>query len=210
MRTNAKTARLTQLALFAAIEVLLAFTPLGFIQLPLISITTCHIPVIIAAILLGPVDGGIIGGVMGICSMIRSLTSASALSIVINPFISANPIASVIMDILPRVLIGVFAGLFYRAMAKTKCPTVISCALAGVVGSLTNTVFFLGIMALVFSDVTGMTLMAILETIAATNGILEICAAALVSAAVCVPVMKALRMKVIERKAPVDETLQEG
>lgn len=197
MRTNAKTARLTQLALLAAIEVLLAFTPLGFIQLPLISITTCHIPVIIAGILLGPVDGGIIGLIMGVCSMIRSITSATALSIVINPFISPNALFSVIMDVVPRILIGVFAGLVFAALKKRKVGTTLSCVVAGIIGSLTNTVFFLGFMAIFFQEATGMTLMTILETIAATNGILEIAAAALVAPAVCQPVMKALKIKTV-------------
>ena len=39
------------LALFAAIIVVLAFTPLGFIPLPFIKMTIIHIPVILGALL---------------------------------------------------------------------------------------------------------------------------------------------------------------
>ena len=48
-------------AMMAAIVVLLANTPLGMIQLPIIKATTTHIPVILGAILLGPLAGTILG-----------------------------------------------------------------------------------------------------------------------------------------------------
>ena len=48
-------------ALMMAIVILLANTPLGMIQLPIVKATTVHIPVIIGAIVLGPMAGGILG-----------------------------------------------------------------------------------------------------------------------------------------------------
>ena len=45
---------MVSVALMAAIVIVLANTPLGMIQLPVIKATTVHIPVIIGAILLGP------------------------------------------------------------------------------------------------------------------------------------------------------------
>ena len=51
---------LVSVALMAAIVILLANTPLGMIQLPIIKATTVHIPVIIGAILLGPSAGAIL------------------------------------------------------------------------------------------------------------------------------------------------------
>ena len=51
--------------LMAAIVIVLANTPLGMIQLPIVKATTVHIPVIIGAILLGPTAGAILGGVFG-------------------------------------------------------------------------------------------------------------------------------------------------
>ena len=44
---------LVSVALMAAIIIVLANTPLGMIQLPVIKATTVHIPVILGAILLG-------------------------------------------------------------------------------------------------------------------------------------------------------------
>ena len=40
-------------ALFAAIILLMAFTPLGLIDLPLIKATILHVPVIIGSVVLG-------------------------------------------------------------------------------------------------------------------------------------------------------------
>ena len=68
-------------AMMAAIVILLANTPLGMIQLPIIKATTTHIPVIVGAILLGPGAGAILGGVFGICSMISNTVAPVAVSI---------------------------------------------------------------------------------------------------------------------------------
>ena len=68
-RTTAKTRNLVQLSLLIALEAVMAFTPLGFIMIPPISITILHIPVIIGAILMGPTYGGILGGAFGVLAM---------------------------------------------------------------------------------------------------------------------------------------------
>ena len=74
MKNNRKDTRwLVMVALFSAIIIVLANTPLGMIQLPIIKATTVHIPVIIGAIVLGPAAGAFLGGVFGICSMIKPL-----------------------------------------------------------------------------------------------------------------------------------------
>ena len=45
------------LSLFTAIIFLMAYTPIGYIDLPLIKATIIHVPVIIGAVLLGPRQG---------------------------------------------------------------------------------------------------------------------------------------------------------
>ena len=49
-RQTAKYRDFVLLALFAAIILLLAFTPIGYIQLPIIKATIVHVPVILGAI----------------------------------------------------------------------------------------------------------------------------------------------------------------
>ena len=81
MKTSKKDTRwMVSVALMAAIVILLANTPLGMIQLPIIKATTVHIPVIIGAIILGPAAGAILGGTFGLCSMISNTTAPTLLS----------------------------------------------------------------------------------------------------------------------------------
>lgn len=198
MQTNRKTIRLTQLALLTAIEVLLTFTPLGFIPLPIVTITTLHIPVIIGAVLLGPLDGAILGGVMGICSMLKAtFAGTSATSFLISPFSSGNPLGSIIMAVGSRIMIGVVAGYVYLWLSKTKMPTSVDIGIAAVSGTLTNTVLFLGFMYLFFRSFP---LTDLLATIISINTLSEVIAAVIISIAVCIPVMRYMKKKVIVRE----------
>ena len=86
---------MVSVALMAAIVILLANTPLGMIQLPIIKATTVHIPVIIGAILLGPSAGAILGFVFGVCSLVSN-TMAPTLSFAFSPFMSTTGIPGAI------------------------------------------------------------------------------------------------------------------
>ena len=59
-------------AMFTAIIFLLAFTPIGMIDLPIIKATILHVPVIIASLLLGPKKGAFLGGVFGFSSLLKT------------------------------------------------------------------------------------------------------------------------------------------
>ena len=77
---------MVSVALMAAIVILLANTPLGMIQLPIIKATTVHIPVIIGAILLGPSAGAILGFVFGVCSLVSNTMAPTLLSFAFSLF----------------------------------------------------------------------------------------------------------------------------
>lgn len=195
MHTNKKTVRLTQLALLTAIEIVLAFTPLGFIPLPTISITTLHIPVIIGAILLGPLDGAILGGVMGVCSMLKATFAGTDMTAyLISPFTSGNPIGSIIMALGSRIMIGVVAGYVYQFLKKKNLPTALSIGISAFLGTLTNTVLFLGFMSIFFNTFP---LVSILQVVVGINAVSEMIAAVVISIAVCIPVMRYMKKKII-------------
>ena len=81
METKKKDTKwMVSVALMAAIVIVLANTPLGMIQLPIIKATTVHIPVIIGAVLFGPLAGAILGGVFGICSLISNTMAAAMIT----------------------------------------------------------------------------------------------------------------------------------
>ena len=103
---------LASVALMMAVVILLASTPLGMIQLPVVKATTVHIPVILGAILLGPLAGSILGGVFGICSMVSNTMAPTLLSFAFSPFMSMTGISGAVkavwISVGCRILIGFF------------------------------------------------------------------------------------------------------
>ena len=70
---NKKTKNLTLLALFIAIEAVMVMVPfLGFIPIGPLRATLLHVPVIIAAIVLGTKQGCLIGLVFGLSSLLMN------------------------------------------------------------------------------------------------------------------------------------------
>ena len=189
-KSTSKTRQLTQLSLLIALEAVMAFTPLGFIMIPPISITILHIPVIIGAILMGPTYGGILGGAFGVLAMIKAtFFAASPADLLFSPFASGAPVQSAVMCIVPRILLGVAAALLYqllRQVTKDIAAMAVSCILA----TLLHSVMVLGAMWLFFQ---AMPLRDVFVTVASLNCIVEMLAAGVVGTAVCNPVMAHLR-----------------
>ena len=149
MNTKKKSTGWTvRVALMVAIIILLANTPLGMIQLPIIKATTVHIPVIIGAILLGPSAGAILGATFGICSMLSNTYAPTLLSFAFSPFMSTTGLSGAVkalwISIGCRVLIGVVAGWLWILLKKLKCSAVLGYAICGFVGSMTNTIMVMG------------------------------------------------------------------
>ena len=140
------TRKLTQLALLIAIQLILSFTPLGFIILPgMVSITIMHIPVIVGGIVMGPMYGGILGLVFGLLSMYKATTAAtSVVHQAFSPYLSGAPVQSFIMCIIPRVLLGVVAALLFRALEKRIKSKGLAIAISAAVASVMHTVLVLG------------------------------------------------------------------
>ena len=70
---RSQTLGMVQVALFAALIIIMAFTPfLGYIPLGFTRATIIHVPVIIGSILLGPKKGAVLGGIFGLTSFINN------------------------------------------------------------------------------------------------------------------------------------------
>ena len=138
---------MVSVALMAAIIIVLTNTPLGMIQLPIIKATTVHIPVIIGAILFGPLAGAILGGVFGICSLISNTMAPTLLSFAFSPFLASN-LAGVLkalwISVGCRILIGVAAGWLWILFRKIKLNTYVALAITGFAGSMVNTIMVMG------------------------------------------------------------------
>lgn len=147
---------MVSVGLMAAIVVVLANTPLGMIQLPIIKATTVHIPVIIGAILLGPTAGAILGGVFGVCSLISNTMAPTLLSFAFSPFMSTTGIPGAIkaiwISVGCRILIGVVAGWLWQLLKKVKLNQIIALVITGFVGSMVNTIAVMGSIYLLFAQ----------------------------------------------------------
>lgn len=73
MNKQSKTMRLTLMGLFAAVLLLMAYTPLGYLNIGPLAITLNVIPVALAAITLGPVGGAAMGAVFGLTSFLQCI-----------------------------------------------------------------------------------------------------------------------------------------
>lgn len=153
--TRHDTRWMVSVALMAAIVIVLANTPLGMIQLPIIKATTVHIPVIIGAILLGPSAGAILGFVFGVCSLISNTMAPTLLSFAFSPFMSTTGIPGVIkaiwISIGCRMLIGIAAGWLWILLSKIKLKHLIALPIVGFVGSMVNTITVMGSIYLLFA-----------------------------------------------------------
>jgi uncharacterized membrane protein len=123
---------------FGALAIVLAFTPLGLIPVPnpTEAATSLHLPAIVAGILAGPVVGGLVGLVLAISSW--ALYNAAFLT-----FAGGNLAVALAAAFLPRLLIGVCAYYVYRPLRRLPA---VAGIVAGLVGTLTNTVGVLGIL----------------------------------------------------------------
>ncbi|MCD7950831.1 MAG: ECF transporter S component [Erysipelotrichaceae bacterium] len=200
-----KTKNMTIFAMLLAIEIILVMTPLGYLPIGVLSITTMHIPVIIAGILLGKKEGAALGFVFGLTSMIRATLEPSITSFCFSPFITIGEIsgnyASLLIAFVPRILLGFVSGLIYEKMIhRFNNKTVIT--ISALAGTLTNTILVLSGIYIFFgqayASVLGIayeTLIATLLMVVASNGIIEAIVASIVSVLVCQGAYYVLRIR---------------
>ena len=196
MNTLRNTKSLALLGVLLAIEIMLNFTPLGLIPLGFMNATTLHIPVIIGAIFLGPIGGGILGASFGILSVITNTIRPNITSFVFSPFITisntSGNFTSLIIAIVPRILIGVVAYYVYKVASKKCKNNITAYSLAGLAGSLTNTIFVMGGIYLFFGSAYAAAkglafeaLFGVILSVVGINGIPEAIVATIVVSTMC-------------------------
>ena len=188
-----KTYRIAILGILSAFIIVQTFVPfLGNIPIPPLNPTIIHITVIVAAFVLSTKDGMLVGLVWGLARMVKAYTlPASPLDLLLW----TNPVIAVV----PRVMVGLVAGLVFHAFLKRKQEKV-GMVTAAVLGSLTNTVLVLGFIALFYGNeyATALNgdpsnLLKVLAGIVATNGIGEAVAAGLIAPFIATALMKVRR-----------------
>lgn len=159
MNTEKKVSNMVTTAAFAAIICIMAVVPfLGYIPLGFMNATIIHVPVIVGAIILGPKYGGFLGLMFGITSLLKNTFAPNPTSFVFSPFVTISGFGgngfSLIICLLPRILIGIVAYYVYKAAIRMlkwhDRGKLLSLLIAGVAGSLTNTLLVMNFIYLFF------------------------------------------------------------
>lgn len=175
-RTNVR--KMTIIAMLSAVSIMLSLTPIGYIPVGITNATIMHIPVIIGAIMEGPIVGASIGLIFGVTSLMKAWMAPN-----ITSFAFMNPLVSII----PRILIGIVSYYVYVGIVKAIKNKSIAAAAAGAIGSMVNTIGVLGMIYVLYAERfvsaiggNASTAGKVLLTLGITNGIPEAIVAALI------------------------------
>lgn len=185
--TSPRTIKMVLLAILAAIMLVMAYTPLGYLRVGVVEISMMMIPVAVGAIVLGPVSGAILGCIFGATSFIEALTK--------SPFglmlVSINPFYTFILTMIPRILMGWLTGLIFQGLYGNTKTRVISYGAASLSAALLNTVFFMAFLIMLFGNTDfikgfqgDMSLMPFLVAFVGLNGLVEAIASTILGGAV--------------------------
>ncbi len=174
------------MGMMLAITIILDITPLGAVPLGAVSATITHLPTIIVGIIIGPIAGFIMGTMFGIISLIHALSRPVTL---LDPFF-VNPLLSVF----PRMFIGVVSYYAFVLIRRFVKANAVSSFIAGIFGSLTNTVLVLTMLVLLYGDkvseILGGNAVKIAVTVATSNGIIEALVVGLLTSVITVVYFK--------------------
>ncbi len=139
-------ARIRQLVgtgvLMALVVVLQVFA--GSIKIGPVSFTLSLVPIVLGAILYGPVSGAILGGVFGLVVTIATVTGADAGAYMM---FEKLPVLTVLLCMVKGIAAGLVAGLICRAFERRGHPLP-GIFLAAVACPITNTgIFCIGLLA---------------------------------------------------------------
>lgn len=156
-----KTLYMIELALMVAIIFVMAFTPLGYLRTPGLSITFLTVPVAVGAMILGPKGGAVCGLAFGITSLIQCFMGGSFGSMLL----SINPAGTAFTCIVPRILEGWICGLIFSAVNNVMKNSAF--LVAGLACPLLNTLFFMTSIVVIFYNTDY--IQGFVETLGVTN-----------------------------------------
>ncbi|MDD7728733.1 MAG: ECF transporter S component [Clostridia bacterium] len=206
MNKQLKTSQITMLGLMIAILLLMAYTPLGYLNIGPLAITFNMIPVAISAIVLGPVGGAIAGAVFGITSFLQciGIGGTSAMGAML---FSINPILAFIQRFVPRLLDGLLLGYIFQGLRKKTKNIYASCAVTGFFSAFLNTLFFMTLLVVLFGNTEyiqglmgGKNVIVFICTFVGVNAICEMLSATIVTGAVGAALYKARLLPGAEKK----------
>lgn len=188
-----RTAYLTRLAVLLAIVIVLTVFNIGNIPIGPIVATIYQVPVIIGAVMLGVKAGAFLGGMWGLLCFFLAATGQTT-DIVALATVQQNIFLYFVIAFVPRLLTGLLSGLLFRGldMIFRDRLNVISFAVTGAIGSLFNTVLYLGslyifiraLLAELYEIEIG-AVGAMVLGVALSNGLIEAAVSCVIVGAVC-------------------------
>lgn len=142
-QTQQKTYMLVALAILTALTVVLQLLPNWIAAAAQVPFTLSLVPVVIGALVFGPLAGAFLGAVLGLVNLIASFGNAFLLFL-----FDASPVAYIVVCIGKTLLAGLAAGFIYRALAKKH--EFLGVCLASLSAPVVNTGIFLLMMVLFF------------------------------------------------------------
>ena len=139
--------KMTELAIFIAIIIVMKLTGLSSVTVGPLVMTFTMVPIAIGAMLLGPAEGAVLGFVYGITSLYDAITGASAMT---GFFFQLSPVHTVILCVVTRTLVGLLTGLIFKALKKIDKKKIFCYYVGGLMAPMLNTILFMGYIVLVF------------------------------------------------------------
>lgn len=142
--------QLTMLGFMTAVLLLMAYTPLGYLNIGPLAVSFNVIPVAISAVVLGPLGGGFAGAVFGLTSFGQciGIGGSSAMGVML---FSINPALAFIQRFVPRLLMGICIGYIYK-FVRRHTNIYVSCMITGFFSAFLNTLFFMSALVVLFGN----------------------------------------------------------
>ena len=182
------------LALLVAVLIVL-----GYVNIPQpagLSITFNMIPVAIAAIVLGPVGGAIVGGAFGLISFLQcfGICGFSGMGAVL---VGVNPFLAFVQRFFPRLIDGLLLGYIYRLL-RPRTNVYAACAITGFFAAFLNTLLFMTSLVWIFggteymqNSMAGRGMLAYIVAAVGLNGVVEMIVSTVLTGAVGAALIKA-------------------
>ncbi len=196
MEKKFNTKQLALLGLLTGVLLLMAYTPLGYLNIGPLAITFNIIPVALAAIALGPIGGAIIGAVFGITSFLQCIGVGGSSAMGVALF-AINPLLAFIQRFVPRLLDGLLLGYIFRGVKKIS-NVQISCFVTGFCSAFLNTLLFMTALVLLFGNTSymqeligGRNIIVFICTFVGINAVCEMVSSTIITGAVGFALFKA-------------------
>ncbi|MBQ7900739.1 MAG: ECF transporter S component [Clostridia bacterium] len=177
------------LGLLTAIMLVMAWTPLGYLNIGPLAITLNVIPLAVAAITLGPMGGAVTGAVFGLTSFLQCI-GVGGISAMGEILFSISPFLAFVQRFVPRVVDGLIIGFVFNRL-KNKTGVRTASYVTGFLAAFLNTLFFMGALVLLFGNteyvqnlVAGRNVIVFICAFVGINAIFEMLACTVISGAV--------------------------